>query len=137
MAEFINGVRTTVTMREDTSKTNYEKTHGKMIPGKSYIFLDFKFEVAKDVEFGYIQVNHGMYSSFIDLETIGRDIDENPNYRCINSDTYNIDKKSDGSMIITATSYSLLSNPAQLYNDQYVFVGITTNYSKTTQFDHF
>lgn len=137
MAEFINGVRTTVTMREDTSKTNYEKTYGKMIPGKSYIFLDFKFEVAKDVEFGYIQVNFGVYSSFIDLETIGRDIDENPNYRCINSDTYNIDKKSDGSMIITATSYSLLSNLAQLYNDQYVFVGITTNYSKTTQFDHF
>lgn len=137
MSEFINGIRTTVTMREDTSKTNYEKTHGKMIPGKSYIFLDFKFEVAKDVEFGLIQAIHGIYSSAIDLDTIGRDYDENPDYACLNPDSYNVDRKPDGSMIITATSFSLLSKPAQLYNDQYVFVGITTNYSKTTQFDHF
>lgn len=65
MLEFDKGIRVTISMREDTSVTDYTSMYGGMIPGKSYVLIDVKYEIQKGVDFTFGEVAHGNYASFI------------------------------------------------------------------------
>lgn len=125
MAEFENGVRVTISMREDTSKTNYKSTHGKMIPGKSYVLIDVKYEIQKDVDFTFGEVAHGNYSSFIG----GNYQELDTNYTLMDLKTYKDVTNSDGLRVISFTSKSILSRQLDDYGIQhYVTYGVSIGY---------
>lgn len=125
MADFINGVRVTINMREDTSKTNYKSTYGKMIPGKSYVIIDAKYEIQKNVNFTFGEINHGNYTSFIgsdykDLET---------EYDLIDFKTYKDITNDDGMRIISFTSKSIISRQLDNYGmKNYITYSVSIGY---------
>lgn len=126
MSEFINGIRVTINIREDTSKTNYKNTYGKMIPGKSYIFIDAKYEIKKGVEFIFGQIVHGNAASSVGWDRGVENFGESEYYLGDPSTLHKITKP-DGSKEMTFTSYSIPSRQMDEYGiNNYVMVNIQT-----------
>ncbi len=125
ISEFENGVRVTINMREDTSVSDYTSTYGKMIPGKSYIFIDAKYEIQKGVDFTFGEITHGNYSSFIG----GKYPELNTDYTLIDFKTYKDVTNSDGLRVISFTSKSILSRQLDTYGMlNYVTYGVSIGY---------
>lgn len=134
MAEFINGVRVTVNMREDTSKTNYKSTHGKMIPGKSYVFIDVKYEIKNGVEFIFGQIIHGNASSSVSWDN-GIENHGDSEYYFGNANTLHKILKPNGDKEMTFTSYSICSRIMDEYGiNNYVVATVQRGYDDQLDF---
>lgn len=111
MLEFDKGIRVTISMREDTAVTDYTSMYGGMIPGKSYLLIDVKYEIQKGIDFTFGEVAHGNYASFIG----GNNPELDTDYTLMDLKTYKDVTNSDGLRVISFTSKSILSRPLDNY----------------------